>query len=311
MSLHDPPFLDAYRAEVKRRGGNVVCLLDEARLVSVLQYNRRAGIPCLLAPHNIQSFHDVLWPNASAWRNRVRAGNFRHEFQCLMLAQRSLCISKVEAGMVAGIGLPAAYYPYRATGEIARYCDEIRALRAGRANGGSTGAKVTFLFVGSAGHPPTVASVNWLLEHVTRAPLPDEMELVLAGTGTDRLADGRKLPANVSALGRVSNDHLKELLVRARAVLVPAFSGMGAVTRLAELHRAGLPLLVSSHAMRAIDPLPGVITLNESWPEWVAAMRALAAAAPPVEIVADDEQRQLDRLRGWVNEAAESRPDLA
>ena len=56
--------------------------------------------------------------------------------------------------------------------------------------------------------------------------------------------------------------------------------------------------------MHALDPLPGVISLEKHWPDWAAAIGALAVQAPAVETAAENDVFPLELLRRWVREAA-------
>ena len=157
--------------------------------------------------------------------------------------------------------------------------------------------------LGSAMHAPTRRAFTTILEQISAQGLPDGIRLVLTGADTDKLP----IPAvpGVTALGWVEQEELDRLLVAARAVLVPHFSGFGAVTRIVELSCAGTPALVAEHPMRAIDPPPGVYVLDDAWAAWVAKISELAQTTeqPPWDFAAWAEHQPrplLSHMAQWV-----------
>ncbi|NIO21886.1 MAG: hypothetical protein GTN76_14435, partial [Candidatus Aenigmarchaeota archaeon] len=197
--------------------------------------------------------------------------DFANEFHVLAQCAERLFISKVEAGLIGGLGLSAQYYPYRPVGLIRRRLEHTRRCRAK-----AQIERGLFLLLGSARHRSTRESFLWFVQQVQTHGLPNGARVIVGGLGTDSLlSPGVEVPG-LEFRGWVQQDELDRVMMSARAVLMPQQVGFGSLTRLAELSCAGVPGIVSTHPTYAVDVPPGIEVVSDEWGNWYRAMERLA-----------------------------------
>ena len=108
-------------------------------------------------------------------------------------------------------------------------------------------------------------------------------------TGFDpRLLDlSRYASAKVQFLGRLDTAAFDELLVRARAVLVPQVAGFGCLTRIPEMLAAGIPVLADDMTTSAAGAVPGAIYIAPGKDRWAEAIKAISGepAVIPLSVI--------------------------
>ena len=254
-------FVREYRALLERLPRPVLTVVDDARFAGVVDVAREFDVPVIAITHNLESLDLAAADTHGSWALRTHLVDFANELGLLQRCAGRMFISKVETGLVSGLGLDTEHYPYLPVGAIRT---RLEAIRHARLQGEQEPG--LFLLLGSAMHGTTRRAFEWFLAQARSHGLPPGVRLVLAGKDTDTL-DLRET-AGIEALGWVSQPDLDRLLTLARAVVVPQFSGFGSVTRLVELSCAGVPSLTSAHPTWAIDVPPGVHVLGDAWPEW-------------------------------------------
>lgn len=262
-------FVAEYRQLISRSARPIVTVIDDPRFAAITDVAEEAAVPVIACPHNLESLDLAASDSHGAWGLRTHLVDLANELGHLQRCAGRLCISKVETGLVSGLGLEAEHYPYLPVGAIR---DRLAAIRTARRQTARDAGLV--LVLGSAMHGTTHRAFEWFLERARSCGLPAGIRLVLAGAGTEML-DLRGM-AGVEALGWVSQPDLDRLLTKAGAVVVPQCSGFGSVTRLVELSCAGVPSLVPPHPVYAIDVPPGVHVLGHLWHEWQDQLRDLA-----------------------------------
>lgn len=282
-----PPFLRHYESLVAGTGVTL-SVLEHAGFASLLEINARHGVRTIVCPQNIESF-DTALDMRGTLGGYARAIDFANELRVLARCDERLLISKVEAGLLGGLGLPGRFYPYRAVGEVR---DRLMAIRLARTRRDADPA--TFLMLGTAAHESTRASMEWFVGCAREQGLPPGARVIVAGLKTDELLPPGVSVPGLELRGWVEDDALDALLTRATAMLLPQRSGFGALTRLPELACAGIPLLLSRHASLAVDAPPGTAVLDDDWPSWREAMKSPPAPAT------------LDLYEGW--DAEQARP---
>jgi hypothetical protein len=249
----------------------LVCVVRHSNFARLAWANRQLGISTIACPANLEAFDvGVTRLDGSARTLYLTALNFSDELRMLAACDARLFISRVETGLVNGLGMPAHYYPYRPVGAIRQTMLAIRQLRA-------TVAPQPGLFVmlGSANHPTTGAAFRWFLQNATAYGLPAGARVIVCGRTTEGLAATQAHPA-IELRGWVDQDELNGLLAAAQGVLLPQHTGFGGLTRLAELSCAHIPGIVSTHATHAVQPMPpGFVTAEETWSAWQEGMRQL------------------------------------
>lgn len=281
-----PGFVDHYRQVVERVACPAICVIEHVSFIDVLPINSRLGIQTVACIQNVESFDKAVPLSGKPKRYLYLAAlDFADECQALARCDARLFISRVEAGLVGGLGLPSYYYPYLPVGEIRSSLERIRRERTKEAI-----KPGLFLMLGSAGHGTTRESFSWFIQNAQERGLPEGVHVVVGGSKTNRLLTSEVSVPGLELRGWLEQDELDELLVRAQAVLAPQTLGFGAMTRLSELSCAGIPVIVSRHPTYAIDPLPGLEIVVDDWDAWCGGMKKIANGA----ICAD-----LDAYRAW------------
>lgn len=260
-------FVDHYRNIIKNLKKPTVCITQHTGFTELMDLNSQYGIPTISCIDNLEAFDTGAFANRNLPHMLPRVVDFANEFQVLAQCDERLFISKVEAGLIGGLGLSVHYYPYRAVGSIRRRLEFIRRNRAKKHI-----ERGLFLLLGSAGHHSTRESFLWFLHQAKIHGLPDGVRVVVAGSKTDTLlSPGVEVPG-LEFRGWVQQDDLDRLMISAQAVLMPQHGGFGALTRLAELSCAGIPCIVSRHPTYAVDLPPGFEVVADEWVAWYRAM---------------------------------------
>jgi hypothetical protein len=262
-------FVRQYQALLERLPRPIVTVIDDARFAGIVAVAREFNVPVIAITQNLESLDLAAADAHGSWGLRTHLVDFANELGLLQRCAGRMFISKVETGLVGGLGLEAEHYPYLPVGAIRT---RLEAIRHARLQGEQEPG--LFLLLGSAMHGTTRRAFDWFLAQARSHGLPPGARLLLAGMDTDTL--DLRGTTGIEALGWVSQPDLDRLLTLAQAVVVPQFSGFGSVTRLVELACAGVPSLTSAHPTWAIDVPPGVHVLGDAWPQWHALLHDLA-----------------------------------
>lgn len=262
-------FVRQYRALLERLPRPIVTVIDDARFAGIVAVAREFNVPVIAITQNLESLDLAAADAHGSWGLRTHLVDFANELGLLQRCAGRMFISKVETGLVGGLGMEAEHCPYLPVGAIRT---RLEAIRHARLRG--TQEPGLFVLLGSAMHGTTRRAFDWFLAQARGHGVPPGVRLVLAGMDTDTL-DLRET-TGIEALGWVSQPDLDRLLTLAQAVVVPQFRGFGSVTRLVELSCAGVPSLTPAHPTWAIDVPPGVHVLGDAWPEWHDRLHELA-----------------------------------
>jgi hypothetical protein len=279
LARHDDPrVLQRYLTRLQDLPRPAICVVRHSNFARLATANRRLGIPTLACPANLEALDVGAGEIDGQARQRYLAAlNLADELRLLAACDERLFISRVEAGLVSGLGMSAGYYPYRPVGAIRQGCEKVRQARQRTPQ-----EPGLLVMVGSADHPTTRQSFHWLLSEARRQGLPAGAHLVVCGRGSDSLLPPGDIPAGVELRGWVEQEEMERLLVRAQGALLPQRTGFGGLTRLAELSCAGVPALVSAHALHAVcPPPPGVIPIPDRWDAWRMAVESMLQAPVP------------------------------
>lgn len=265
-----PEFLAHYRSMVKDINKPAICIIEHTGFAELICINSKCGIPTISSIANLEAFDTNTLENRYPPHMLPRVVDFANEFHILGQCDERLFISKVEAGLIGGLGLSAHYYPYVPVGSIRQHLEYIRRSR--------TKAQVKrgiFLLLGSAGHPTTRESFLWFVQQAKIHGLPNGVRVLVAGSKTDSLlSPGVEVPG-LELRGWLQQDELNQLMTSVQAVLVPQRIGFGALTRIAELSCAGIPCIISKHPTYAVDLPPGFEVVGDEWGAWYHAMERL------------------------------------
>ena len=265
-----PDFLAYYRNMVEDIKKPAVCIIEHTGFAELIDLNSQYGIPTIGCIANLEAFDTGDLENRYPRHVLARVVDFANEFHVLAQCDKRLFISKVEAGLIGGLGLSAQYYPYLAVGSIRRRLENIRRNRAK-----AQIERGLFLLLGSAGHCSTRESFLWFVQQAKTHGLPDGVRVVVAGSKTDSLLPpGVEVPG-LEFRGWLQQDQLDRLITSTQVVLMPQRSGFGALTRFSELSCAGIPGIVSMHPTYAVDLPPGIEVVDDEWGAWYHAMERL------------------------------------
>lgn len=266
-------FLSFYRQQIAELGKPAVCIVEHPGFAGIVSINQQLGIPTIICAQNVESLDGVAPLRSDQERETYQAAlAFAYEFRVLARCDYRFFISKVETGLVGGLGAPSHYYPYLPVGEIRNALEKTRAQRAS-----SPAEKGLFLLLGTTGHTTTRHAFEWFLANIRQRGLPSGARVVVCGQGTESLLPAGAALPHVELRGWVSQEELESLLQRVDAVLIPHTTGFGALTRLPEMALAGIPTIVSDHAGQAIDLPPGVVVVSNDWEDWRRAMQQVIA----------------------------------
>jgi hypothetical protein len=268
-----PTFTTYYASILDDLNGPAVCVIEDTSFANLITLNQPHHIPTIACLANIESY-DRAAPLSLVNQRRILEASldFATEFRDLGLCDERLFISKVETGLISGLGLSAFYYPYMPVGEIRTGLLAIRSRR--QATKPKPGL---FVIVGNAFHKTVFESFRWFVQQVQAHGMPDNFRIVLCGKHTDTLLAAGETPPYLELRGWVEQDALDDLLCRACAVLIPQSTGFGALTRVPELALAGIPVIMSLHPSYALNVPPGVTLVEDAWEAWYNAMCACAS----------------------------------
>jgi hypothetical protein len=215
-------------------------------------------VPTMLVNHNLESDNYARLARAA---NRGFQGNPRTRFveRALMrreasrlwqLEQQALdraavlaCLSSADSDRLAALARGAGIEPQARLVVLPGHPAAVHALPA------RDGRCSTLRRVGLIGNwtwAPNRAGLLWLLRHVWPL-LQGRCELVLAGSGLDRLA----LPPGVRSLGRLAD--VQGFYAAIDLIAVASLHGSGVQEKAIEAIGTGLPVVATAHALRGLD----------------------------------------------------------
>jgi hypothetical protein len=271
--------LSTFEADYARLAGTApapaVCVLEHTGFANLIPINTRYGLPTIACPANLDSLDwERAGPPSGPGRYSM-AVDWANEVGVLARCAERLFVSRVEAGLIGGLGLASHYYPYLPVGKIEEHLQQIRRERTTRQPEAGL-----FLMLGSSMHATTRASFQWFIEAAQTGGLPAGARVIVGGTETETLRPRGADAPGLEFHGWLAPDALEALLARVQAVLVPQRLGFGALTRLSELACAGVPAVVSRHATYALDLPPGITAVDDCWEDWRRAMERTETPNP-------------------------------
>ena len=301
-------FVNHYSKLVRESKTPHICIIEHISFTNLLPLNKKLGIPTLICPQNLEVFDASAPINLdSPAVDYGLAVDFANELAALAFCEERLFISQVETAVFNGLGIPSKYYPYIPVGEIQKRSLDVRKLRIR-----DQIDRNTFLMLGSGEHSTTWHAFTWFIKEAHEKGLPPGIKVIVAGSRTNELLEPGVDVTGLEVKGWLPQDELDSLLHRVRAVLIPQLTGFGALTRLPELSLAGIPMIVSEHPTRALDPPPGIITVPDEWSAWYAAMEQMMAQPLEIDLAEylDWEEKQVNPLRSTISSLMDLAVDL-
>jgi hypothetical protein len=265
-------FINRYRKCVEGPKRPDVVVIDDSRLGVLVAINVEHGIPTVGSMHNLESLDAYISIRENNWGLGATLGDLSAEYAALAKLDACMLISKVETGLLTGLGLDVSFHPYLPRGIVRERFMKIRELRQG-----ASIEKGMFVVMGSARHSTTGESMRWLTENAVTHGLPKACNLIFLGRGTRKVLADIPQVSDIQIKDWVEEDVLVDMLSRAEGVLIPQQMGFGAVTRVADMACAGIPTITSEHATLAINVPPGVSVAANNWKAWREQMSSLVA----------------------------------
>ncbi len=230
------------------------------------------NVPVLAFPHNIEAL--------SATRKTLLGSNnpetaLAAELAILRCATKVIAISNYDAVVLKNAGIDSDTYTYHPTLAVSNHLGEIRAKRRRLMREGSR-----YLILGSATNPVTAQGMHALLTAIKQYAWKSNVCFSVCGSGTDQLQ--KHAFSRLDVLGRVSDEHLSELLVQCQAAIIYQTEGSGLLTRIQELTMAGVPVIANAHAARGYAASEN-LTVRSSLEDIMATIDARSYAIPNLD----------------------------
>ncbi len=279
----------SYREILRSRPKLEFCVVEDPNLVLLREINDAAGIKTILAPWSLNSVTEYLprlvdgvraaGQNADSLRERtvVRAAFSFLGDEVLLHARagRSWLLSRVEQGLLRSLGAAAEYLPFYPVGEAMAQSRRLRGKRSA-----ATVDPGLFVISGSPIHQNNLALADFLAT-LDQDKLAASVRIAVVGFDDPPARLAPYIGGKVQFLGRLDGAGFEDLLVRARAVLVPQIAGFGCLTRVPEMLAAGIPVLVDEMTAHATGAVPGACYVAPGKNRWTDAIRS-AAGEPKV-----------------------------
>jgi len=209
----------------------------------------KVGIPFISISHNLESLA------SNQIREKYRHSLFHEEIQLLSNSKLVITISREESFILNNFGIKNYFLPY--------YPSDINLSRLKNIRKKRNTNFQNFLLLGTANNLPTMNSKKKFISKWIDHNFKNRGKLYVAGFGTEKLSEyftSRIL--NVEILGTLDNDDLDQLLAKVMACICYQENGSGALTRIAELLLANVPVISNDHAARSYYNLPGIFIFS-------------------------------------------------
>jgi hypothetical protein len=291
FSRHLGHMVQNYRKILSQFPNIKICIVEHLEFAPLHILHSTLGIRTLIAPWFIGSmtlqlpyFVPALRASCAGMdttrdRLQVRAA-FTHLANELLInsaVEKSWLLSKVEVGLFNAVGLHAGFLPYYPVGESMDYLQRIRTKRT-RAN-----IEAGLFVVAGSNIDHNRISTEDFLARSDISDLPSNARIVIVGTDC-RPANfdlARTSGSKVVFRGRLSQSEFEELIVCAKAILIPQTCGFGQSSRVADMVSAGIPVIADRMVANATGEIPGAQYVPDTERGWSEAIR-MALQQPPV-----------------------------
>jgi glycosyltransferase involved in cell wall biosynthesis len=228
---------------------------------------RRAGLTVVTVPQNLEALVQHT-PGSDA---TDLPGTVIEEVRHLAVSNAVFCISREEQWLLAWYGVASGFLPYHPPASVLEFCSGIRERRL------ATNPQ-RWLILGSVTYRPARTGILRLIELLRDLPNGPNLAVDIVGFGSEALRPAVK-GTDYQVHGGVDQDTLDSLLAEARAVLLYQPFAAGALTRVAEMLAAGVPVIANPIAARSAVHRPGVHVFESS--EELAGLLQVTLPMPP------------------------------
>ncbi len=179
----------------------------------------------------------------------------KKELMLMSPADMIVTISREETFLLDNLGLPTFYLPYYPVKEIEKRMMKIRESRRETTKGG-------ILLMGTINNRVTKEGIHHMIQHWKDhlARNLDE-KLIIAGYGTEKIKSFCSGPG-IQFKGQLSDMQLDRLLTEISLCLSFQDAGSGALTKIREMHIAGVPVAANTQSARSHYHQPGLVEFN-------------------------------------------------
>lgn len=204
-------------------------------------------VPIIGLPHNLES----LVPFQKSLHTKKEGLEWlNEELNLLKFCNAIFTISREENWLLTLLNYKARYLPYFPTLEVEKYYLDIRSKR-------DVSEKQFFLLLGTVSNPPTRQAFIDLIEYFNDNTLDHVVKI--CGFETESLKSQIALTnENIELVGSVNQDHLTNLLIHCKGLIINQRPSSGALTKISELQVAGIPTLANALALRSYYNIPGL-----------------------------------------------------
>ncbi|MCQ2344353.1 MAG: hypothetical protein MJ002_05460 [Paludibacteraceae bacterium] len=236
----------------KYKGKEVIFVWEHTQDYAVMYLMKAVGAKIIAYPHNLES----LVPTQSDPLSKKQSPYWLYEeIERLKMCDEVYCISKEETWLLSLYGVNAFYFPYSPPAEVKASLEIIKEYRQKR----NTEFHINnYLILGSATNPPTRSGMEHLIEEL----VCDKMvfEIHVAGYGTENMI--RIEHPNIVYHGSLNQEDMCKLLIETDGLIINQPPTSGALTRIAEMRIAGVPVYVNFAAARDYYNLEGLFVYD-------------------------------------------------
>lgn len=225
-----------------------VIVIDDALFFpNIVAFANKNKIPIVSILQNIESMGGGIINEAK----KVKI--FEKEMAILKKCDCIVSISYEENLLLKHFDIQSVCLPYFPPEKIRQKMQLIKNERVRSGN-----LKKHILLLGSATNPPTLQGMQMLIKYFNESNLLNlNCKLLVAGFGTEVLKKEVK-NEYIEVLGKVEQGLLNELLTTVKCNLIYQKDAAGALTRVAELLIAGVPVVANVVAARSYYNVEGV-----------------------------------------------------
>ena len=230
---------------------DLVIMDDPVYFLPLFKKLVKLGVPVIGVIHNIESLaSDQVKPE---WHLNL----LEEELKILKHCRLVITISREEDIFLSNIGISTLYIPYYPVEPIFRRLTDIRESRRNTEKDG-------VLMIGSTKNLPTCEGMHGVASFWEHKRL-DRLhgKLIIGGYKSETYFDASLYPQSVDFRGTLKNDALDDILKNIKVSLCFQKSGSGALTRIAEMLIAGVPVLANTQAARSYYNIQGVMEFRE------------------------------------------------
>jgi len=207
------------------------------------------NIPTVSIIHNIESFVPRSMTIHPQW------SLLKDEVNLINNTNLSVTIAREDTWLLRNFGMKCYYHPYYPPVDTEAELAKIRIARR-------KSHKKFFLCMGTAYNPPTLFGMQILINSWSNL-MHGKIPLIIAGYGVDGFFDQPPSTTAITIVGEVSHIEMTSLLTECIACILHQETGSGALTKIPELLRSGIPIIASQHAARSYEGTEGLYEYQE------------------------------------------------